>query len=531
MSRLIVQDVLLEIFQHVLAGKTGRRDLATLARTCHAFHEPALKVLWHTLPSLGPLVLCFPRKILHIQVSRRTLETTTEFSRSPSLQEWERPLIHAKFIRVISRSFEGNSNLSGLSRLKYKLTLSTLETIFDSCPIPLLPGLQHFHYTEAFPVDFGDDIPINTRLSLAYLFKLSSPTVLRSLHFSFGYSYDRLSLLIQVFKHYSSIQSLRVDIHKGNILSRIAFNCTQMHQSPAVANAQKLSKDLVLIGSLQNITSLTFLTSETSSSLSESDFQLVPSFPAILELTLCSPFALSVLKVVQSPRLRKIRLSMRGANDGEADRLCIFVASRAQWQESMRSLVILDNSLSTQGLETLFVFKHLNHLEFKYSNPDDSVLERVAIAWPMLEHVCIEDQNSSHATFQSLVSFSRHCPHLRHLKLGLQACQIPPTHPSDASRNLREPVKPLLLELDPYSAMGADPDTSAEFLWGLFPGLTLVLHKPGGLEQRLGNEITKWKRLVQIIDQMDGVRRFEEGTPVSLQMDLAALNALTLALC
>ncbi|KAF8428489.1 hypothetical protein L210DRAFT_3419307 [Boletus edulis BED1] len=52
---LEIQEILLNIFEW------ERRDtLASLARTCHAFEEPALDLLWRVLPNLSPLARCLP---------------------------------------------------------------------------------------------------------------------------------------------------------------------------------------------------------------------------------------------------------------------------------------------------------------------------------------------------------------------------------------------------------------------------------------------------------------------------------------
>ncbi|KAH7919409.1 hypothetical protein BV22DRAFT_1023044, partial [Leucogyrophana mollusca] len=39
------------------------RGLCVLARTCRAFQEMALDLLWETLNSVGPLVQCLPRDV------------------------------------------------------------------------------------------------------------------------------------------------------------------------------------------------------------------------------------------------------------------------------------------------------------------------------------------------------------------------------------------------------------------------------------------------------------------------------------
>lgn len=52
---LEIQEILLIIF-----GQCHPPDTAALARTCRAFKEPALDVLWEVLCDLSPLAQCLP---------------------------------------------------------------------------------------------------------------------------------------------------------------------------------------------------------------------------------------------------------------------------------------------------------------------------------------------------------------------------------------------------------------------------------------------------------------------------------------
>ena len=58
---LEIQEILSNIFDHRLSPyRRVTADLAALARTCRAFKEPALDLLWRELNDLSPLVLCLP---------------------------------------------------------------------------------------------------------------------------------------------------------------------------------------------------------------------------------------------------------------------------------------------------------------------------------------------------------------------------------------------------------------------------------------------------------------------------------------
>ena len=59
---LQIPEILLNIFSHCPppSRETPHSDLPALARTCRAFKEPALDLLWEELPDPSPLVQCLP---------------------------------------------------------------------------------------------------------------------------------------------------------------------------------------------------------------------------------------------------------------------------------------------------------------------------------------------------------------------------------------------------------------------------------------------------------------------------------------
>ncbi|KAI0772951.1 hypothetical protein BD413DRAFT_37906 [Trametes elegans] len=60
-------DITLEIFELLLttAPLPERSACARCARTCRAFYEPAVRVLWRELPSLDPFWAIVPKAISH----------------------------------------------------------------------------------------------------------------------------------------------------------------------------------------------------------------------------------------------------------------------------------------------------------------------------------------------------------------------------------------------------------------------------------------------------------------------------------
>jgi hypothetical protein len=203
---LRITEILLEIFEFVfIISETGRPDLARLARTCRSFSEPALDVLWRDQSSLLPLVMCFPQHILDLfdivynhgafttQVVRlfgslfdtgslASLELQSQkFRTVPSVQDWERPLVYAKRIRVMTTPADI------LEIATHELHSSVFLTLHRSLPYkPLLPNLRHLNYslvTSDPRIYVGDAVPS--------LFTWCSPNLLQSLQF--GTNYGRAS--------------------------------------------------------------------------------------------------------------------------------------------------------------------------------------------------------------------------------------------------------------------------------------------------------------------------------------------------
>ena len=66
---LEIQEILLNIFRFFSRchddDDDDSEDLVSLARTCRAFKEPALDILWEVLDDLSPLARCLPEISYH----------------------------------------------------------------------------------------------------------------------------------------------------------------------------------------------------------------------------------------------------------------------------------------------------------------------------------------------------------------------------------------------------------------------------------------------------------------------------------
>ncbi|KAG9311412.1 hypothetical protein JVU11DRAFT_8524 [Chiua virens] len=148
---LEIPEILLAILEGVSEDERSHPDLVSLALTCRAFSDPALSILWRTQHSLIPLVLCFPRDVIIDLDDEDGGLMVLKFAKSPSAQDWERPLFYAKYIRIL-REIQSPIQMLNIRWNLYRLCgPSIVQALLDSCPtLPLFPNLQEFEYSSYF---------------------------------------------------------------------------------------------------------------------------------------------------------------------------------------------------------------------------------------------------------------------------------------------------------------------------------------------------------------------------------------------
>ncbi|KIJ07274.1 hypothetical protein PAXINDRAFT_19529 [Paxillus involutus ATCC 200175] len=478
---LQIREILLEVLELVFASKNPYPDLVGLARTCRSFHGPALELLWREQPSLLRLVMCFPREILDFSEPRGCGydSGTVKFTKTPSVQDWERPLVYAKHIKRVVNSVPAYM-------LRYELHASVLQTLLESCPsTPLLPNLRCLNYVV---------ITGNSNAFVASLFTLFSPNLLQSLTFRCYY---------------------RLDSHDSHtFLTHLPNRCPQI-ENLSFSLLARPSADIIeyitRFASLRHLKSLDFAVAKHS----ESDCYIRPSsinppnsFPSLVNLTVDCPYAvvvLHILKAIHSTKLRDIKLRCPCESDtANLREVFAIVASHPAWEESMRSILLTTGacSITVDDVRRLLTFNHLRRVDLDSIGlvPDDHLLDEMAKAWPMLEHLSITSSRSrtpSKATLNGLVPFSKYCPHIATLRLQLDASRVPvPANTTDASRDAPHEGerRGLLMYVEAPSEI-RDPTGVASFLLNLFPRIALSIpaHQADSLQEFL------WRRVVTIM--------------------------------
>ncbi|KAF8135801.1 hypothetical protein EV363DRAFT_1429498 [Boletus edulis] len=121
---LEIHEILLNIFGHCYPPDTwqGASNLASLARTCLIFKEPALDILWEELDDLSILARCLP------EASHRTFADRCyySFDRSLTQREWDILRDYTRRIRSIFIEDVGTLDQESLNRLSKPPTTESL---------------------------------------------------------------------------------------------------------------------------------------------------------------------------------------------------------------------------------------------------------------------------------------------------------------------------------------------------------------------------------------------------------------------
>ncbi|KAF8167714.1 hypothetical protein B0H34DRAFT_646480 [Crassisporium funariophilum] len=184
MAPLILRDAeaTTKLLEVILDSPNGRRTLSRLARTCRAFSEPALDILWRDLDSIAPIVGLFPGQLL-----KKAKKPGMGLSRLPREEDWKAITKYSERIRRITYDESANNIAPSifsvleecrpttyiLPRLQELTWKVETPAALDRCAIFLNPELQVIN------LEIGTKFPqIN-----AFLADMSSRTNLKGFSF------------------------------------------------------------------------------------------------------------------------------------------------------------------------------------------------------------------------------------------------------------------------------------------------------------------------------------------------------------
>ncbi|KAG1839282.1 hypothetical protein C8R48DRAFT_782131 [Suillus tomentosus] len=452
---LLISEVLSEIFSHVNENRslqTGKKllSLEALARTCKAFHEPAMDLLWADLYGIIPLLGCVPR--LHQLIYHTG-------SKLPSL-DWSKgvdPLSEHEAHRFLHHAARVRSLHISCSADLHLFAILPIET----CMFPKLLSL-------AFIV---------RRLQHKYLYIFLSPTLRRCVlsvinpdfksfatrcvaleHLSLKIpewerqSADNRTLLsdsVRLCKRLVTLSCLPLDWAAWKHLSDLPSLLKVSVCEPRSASRWSLDRDIVNFAHFLNVTTLSFdvnMAAYAITVMQHSEFPSLREFEVVADVLPCAEAeqlfrALSQCKANQT--LEHISIAARFSKVEEP----LFDSSAAVTQ------LLCFTHLRTVQLD----LHHCIHI-------DNDLLLEVVSSWPHIRSLKLVDTKMPPTvTFRGLLAALRLCPHLHTLHILMDAVNIDIDPAAESFQHTT------LHNLDLSQSDIEDAETVARIIFSVFP--------------------------------------------------------------
>ncbi|KAG2134819.1 hypothetical protein DEU56DRAFT_808797 [Suillus clintonianus] len=372
------------------------QTLLALALTCKSFTKLALDLLWQDLRGLAPLVRCLPQSLW------KHVEGKLEFQRPMTFDDW---LIFSKYAHRV-RSLN-NTTIYGMDPLDIEIWRTL------SCPpffLPLLPNLMSLIWSEAATEKF-----IYIRLFVTPKLK----TLNISNRIAFGLTEQSVLLSIPMLCPAVSDLSLYPLMKSGDMSSSL-----QRWSHLSYVSIGEVSEAAIL--HLSNSPSLQFLKFYLSSMPISADTQKLlryPAFCALQELHIKCVALELVDAFMETLSIAPKVLSITINNQPDTQRalpISISRLSNACVHSSLQQvqLHINDRSDSFDAIgaapfQPLYAMRNLRKLDFEVNlqvHLDEASLLQMAMAWPLLEELYFNRDESDDVTPHAFVLLLQHCP-------------------------------------------------------------------------------------------------------------------------
>ncbi|KAH9949853.1 hypothetical protein B0H21DRAFT_687827 [Amylocystis lapponica] len=509
-------------------GKTGIATLPAFARSCQVFRNPALDVLWHSLPTLAPLIMVMPSDLW-------IMDTTSKFGRKRHIT-FSRPLVPNDFIRFLVYAPRIQSLNHGRQLLHlntYAISPSILQRLNSYRPLPtLLPNLQSLRWSWSVT---ETDLPCLKVLSGPKLrdFDLSvygsvQPDAFDNVLKPLTISSPRLAYFsIYTLEHLRAplMDILRCFHHLTS------FKCNTSLTTQALSHLSSLS-------SLQSLDAKlgTFSESdeEVQSFLNHLDSERFPALRILHLIVDALPTMGTILQVFRPPLLASVSVSCEGVTPAAS--LEEYFTSVARFC-SHKLLRVVQVTISDpprndpqygprdETFVPLLLFCKLRVLKVGITCPfyiTDDLMEDMATSWPHLTRLelgttCPARDEPPLLTLRGLIPLVQRCPKLSEISLTVDT--------SLAGSNYYEDQRPgdgatnsLVQSIHLGASKVIDPMSVATFLSDLFPDLLWVNTSwpvPDDEDEQEGEEqygpYQRWAEVEQFVVDFATVRRQERN--------------------
>ncbi|KAJ7267788.1 hypothetical protein C8J57DRAFT_1325852 [Mycena rebaudengoi] len=500
-----------------IAGESWKRpalkDLAVVARTCRAFHGPALDALWRST-ALVNLLRCMPSDLCRCDESGPEWNVTCDMKllRPIEVKDWDRVLIYAPRVHHLFSN-------------SYDCDLSKVLPAVSACLHPrLFPHLQRLHWGH-------------------------SDNDFRYIHLFLGPGITELSFTVSCTP---AISFLTTAALRYSALKTVAIRSNLSAVSVAETKAVSVF-----------LRSLTCVETLSVDSIDEAGLQHICRLPTVTVLRLgilptLSAFnagpdirALAVLRRLYLARaeigvttrflawckempLKSLVLEFITFLTGQETQNLFDAVSASVLHSSLTEINVVNgyedrnpahfphHLVHSHSIRPLFSFTNLTSVLIVTAvgiDLDNATVSTLARAWPRLEHLEISSfyQYSPaarpRATLECLRSFASWCPCLTKLSMTLDGTAIPSLE-SGSSRVVHSALVYLHVEHSPIST----PLSVARFLSGIFTVLKEIRSSTDDNDSDFEDELTEqseairhnlWKEVESLLPELLAIREEE----------------------
>ncbi|KAH7930960.1 hypothetical protein BV22DRAFT_19209 [Leucogyrophana mollusca] len=493
---LLIQEILISIFRHVIGplnvelalddfvGLWDRKSLAALARTCCAFRDPALDLLWARLHTFNPLIQCLPGVWeLHSPPNSGPI---IKLRRPILAADWR---IFHKYARRV-RALGGGYVNKGSSRIDTSVMHALCS--YPSLSTPILPNLRYLYWDdsrkELFPFLRFFLTPSLVRLELSLdSWTDSKLTTLSS-----------LGALCPALKEYYCPNPRAIAMPA---ISESILQWEKLEVLETGIPSSEALRHLSLSAYLKHL--IVHLPPDLSAAVPRASFGASLPSVTLLASTLshCTRF---VEQIKLSPQTVRIVL-YHPSSEHLAQAFLTSLASRLSADTTQRITIEhyncdiseIDKPENVWGWATMIPFtsfgnlRTLNIKSFCSSGLDDDDLDRLASSWPLLETFILGTEHNWYTpaklTHRGLLALLSRCPRLRSLGLVFDATTIGPPSldkPGCGAMNVN------ITTLDVGNSAVGEALFVAAFLSAILPNVKTILRLDSFHEDMLPRERT-----------------------------------------
>ncbi|EMD35041.1 hypothetical protein CERSUDRAFT_116547 [Gelatoporia subvermispora B] len=462
--------------------------LAALARTCRAFREPALNILWERQNNIVGIIQCLPSgcwEYRHVREGRKG--EMLSFMRSLVPRDWIRFIYYARKIKYLELSGKGSDHRDRFPSDAALLDLSTYRV--SGALFPCLRKLSLFEVKSGY-------------WNIMNIFVSPVLKILNVYDSGFGKrpsERDVTSLLSDIVRISSDLSTLKLELqgpdNRPNSIPFILEDLRALRDVNLDLPDDRLAAgaSFAWLRSLPNLTCLTLRDDGlpvdlnlASKTISSSKFTSLKNLS--IEICNLSP-TYAMLQVFSGVPLKTLNIRVADCEErpilGSDVQELLETVARCCPHTSLRSfsidLDVLAESyeqirLRSSHIQSLLVFKNVTEVTLETGfclEIGDDQFKDIIMAWPQLSRLSIHVPRTWSREFRpmltqaSLEMLAVHCPLLRHLVINFDATQMSqPTQGYGMGRLLEF----LNVEWSPIER----PEDAAAFLSAVFPQLTSI---------------------------------------------------------